>query len=270
VWRLAPAAALAAAVAATVVVAARPHHDPAVTSDAAQVLRLAAAEAGREPILTARPDQFVYVDSLVAWAGASMPANTADKATYQPPVEKDRRIWLSVDGTRDGLLREKAVHQADAGNKLVLDDVPLPVQGNPIPAYARNLPTDAKGMRDFLYTGGNSKHSADSSAWTKIGDTLREQYVPPASVAAMFEAAATIPGTSVVHQADLAGRKGIAVSRVEAGTRHDLIFDATTYHFLGERDVVVSNEAAPFPKNAVIGWTAQLKIAIVDRVGQLP
>jgi len=99
----------------------------------------------------------------------------------------------------------------------------------------------------------------------------RDRYdtTQPKAVAALFDAAATIPGTSVVHQADLAGRHGIAVSRTDQGIRHDLIFDSVTYHFLGERDVVVG-KVPPYPKNAVIGWTAQLHIAIVDRTGQLP
>ncbi|MCU7725888.1 CU044_5270 family protein [Actinoplanes sp. KI2] len=283
-WRLAPAAALAAAV-ALVVVASRPDAPapapstgaapapgatpakdtgPAPATDPAHVLRLAAAEARTEPVRTARADQFVYIESVVAWAGA-----TGD-GKYLPPIEKNRSIWLSVDGTRDGLLRESAVHPADAGNHLILGNEALPVQGKPIPAYLRNLPTTAAGMHAYLYAPDNTKRTKDTVAWTRVGDTLREQYVPPASVAALFEAAATIPGTSVVNQADLAGRKGIAVSRVDAGVRHDIIFDASTYRFLGERDVVVGPGNDPFPKGAVIGLTAQKRIAIVDRAGQLP
>jgi hypothetical protein len=277
-WGLVPAGALVCA-AVVGAVALRPPQAtrPAVNdgpaaaapTDAARVLRLAAAEARKEPELTARPDQFVYAESLVAWAGGEGRRDGTMK--YIPPIEKNRRIWLSVDGTRDGLLREKASHPADAAAhpRRVLTDMPLAVQGSPIPAYLRNLPTDVTGMRAYLYDVQNSKNlPADRLAWTKIGDTLREQYVPPASVAALFEAAATIAGTTVVKQVDLSGRKGTAVSRTDEGLRHDLIFDAE-YRFLGERDVVVGN-SPPFPKGAVIGWTAQLRIAIVDRTGQLP
>ena len=102
-----------------------------------------------------------------------------------------------------------------------------------------------------------------------IRSRVREQYLPPATLAALFEAAATIPGTTKVEQVDLAGRRGIAVSRTDQDFRHDLIFDAKTYKFLGERDVMVG-DLKPYPKNAVTGWTAQLKIAVVDRPGQLP
>ncbi|WP_250006048.1 hypothetical protein [Actinoplanes sp. M2I2] len=87
----------------------------------------------------------------------------------------------------------------------------------------------------------------------------------------MFEAAATIPGTEVVRQADLAGRAGVAVSRTDDdGIRHDLIFDAGSHRFLGERQVAVTDRTPPYPKGALIGWTAQLEVAIVDKAGQLP
>jgi hypothetical protein len=235
----------------------------APVSEAARVLRLAASEALREPVLKARPDQFVYVESQVAWAGGVLREN--GKTSYLPPAEKRRRIWLSVDGSRTGLLKETGSRRDGLPFK---DSAPIPGGGHP--AYARDLPTDSAKMRQWLYQGEPGDRGPDTAAWSKITDTLREQYVPPAAVAAIFEAAATIPGASEVKQVDLAGRHGIAVSRTDGGIRADLIFDAATYHFLGERDVVVGNTARPFPKGAVIGWTAQLKVAIVDRPGQSP
>ncbi|MBU2662426.1 CU044_5270 family protein [Actinoplanes bogorensis] len=273
VWRLAPVAALASVVAAGVtVVALRGPDSPPPAPEAVRVLRLAAAEARRDPVLPARPDQYVYIESRVAWAGATMVS--PDNAQYIPPVEKNRRIWLSVDGTRDGLLDEQAVRPSEAGRDTIHRNTPLPVQGTPIPAYLRNLPTEATAMRNWLYAGtGATKEGGnppDVTAFVKVGDTLREQYVPPASAAALFEAAATIPGTTVVkQQVDLAGRRGIAVSKVHHATRHDLIFDARTYRFLGEREVA-QEDAAPFPAGAVIGWTAQLQVAVVDKAGQRP
>jgi hypothetical protein len=282
VWSLIPATAVGVVTAAVAFtfVGVNPEQpeqrEQQPSTEAAQVLRLAAAEARREPVQPARPDQFVYVESLVAWGGAEASANGNLKdAKYIPPVEKNRRIWLSVNGTRDGLLRERATDPRDAADptSLIHENVPLPVQGTPIPAYLRDLPTEAKGMRKWLYAGAESGKGGgnppDVTAFVKVGDSLREQYIPPASVAAMFEAAATIPGTSVVKQVDLAGRRGVAVSKVHHATRHDLIFDAASYRFLGEREVA-QKDAAPFPAGAVIGWTAQLKVAVVDRAGQLP
>ncbi|WP_127506785.1 CU044_5270 family protein [Actinoplanes solisilvae] len=258
---LLPVGALAVAVAVAVVVT-RPREAVQAPPDAeaVQVLRLAAAEARREPVLSARPDQFVYVESQVAWAGSIL---TDGKTTYQPPVEKHREIWLSVDGSQKGWVRERADRPGDEFN------MDVPIDGGVTPAYLTDLPTDPAKMREWLYNGPDNKNPEDRRAWTMIGDTLREQYLAPAAVSAMFEAAATIPGTSVVKQIDLAGRRGIAVSRTDGGLRSDLIFDATTYRFLGEREVAV-NDVVPYPKGSVVGWTAQLKVAIVDGAGQRP
>lgn len=252
---LVPAVAAAvAAVAASVVVMAV--HAPRPDPEAVRVLRMAAAEARRAPVLEARPDQFVYVRSRAAWGGVRQSAESG-AATYDPPVERDRRIWLSVDGSRDGLLRER-------GEK----DTPLPEAS---PGYPTGLPTESTAMRNWLYRNSNGGNPADEQAFITVGDTLREAYVAPSSRAAMFEAAATIPDTRVVRQADLAGRPGVAVSYTDDdGIRHDLIFDAGNYRFLGERQVATTGDTPPYPQGAVIGWTAQLEVAIVDQVGQLP
>ncbi|GIE93385.1 CU044_5270 family protein [Paractinoplanes rishiriensis] len=260
-WSLVPAGVLAVAVAAAVVVLRPPETVTPLPPDtpsalgAAQVFQLAAAGARKEPELKARPDQFVYVHSRVAWASFNLSGGT-----YTPPKDHERRIWLSADGKLPGLLREEGPNSN------------VPLDANVPPAYRADLPTDAKAMRAYLYDGtaGDPKgRSADSLAWTKVGDTLREQYLTPKSVAALFEAAAGIGGASKVSQVDLAGRKGIAVSRTESGVQHDIIFDRSTYRFLGERDVVVG-KVDDLPKGATIGWTAQLEVAIVDRAGQLP
>ncbi|MFC3735740.1 CU044_5270 family protein [Paractinoplanes deccanensis] len=264
IWGLAPAGALAAAVAVGAAVA-RPDASPApgtattaTRSEAAQVFLLAAAEARQEPALTVRPGQFVHVTSLVAWAGG---APKDGSTAYLAPVEKRREVWLSADGSRTGLLREKPV-EPGAVDPHLNDNLPLDAG---TPGYLGDLPADKAAMRDYLYAGNDTKNPADRAAFTKVGDTLREHYLRPDAAAALYEAAATIPGTTVVRGADLAGRKGIAVSRTDQGTRHDIIFDARTYRFLGERDVVVG-DVPPYPKNTVIGWTAQLKVEIVDRL----
>ncbi|GIM94122.1 CU044_5270 family protein [Paractinoplanes toevensis] len=271
-WGLVPAGALAAAV-TVAVVTARPE-DPAPTAvptapttsapvtaiDAAGVFRLAAAEARTQPALVAKPGQFVYVESIDATDNVE---NLETKPTWVPPKEINRKIWLAADGVKAGLLRTTVVKTGEVNE--------MPLDGRTAPAYVTDLPTDSKKMRDWLYSGPDTGNGADATAWNKIGDTLREQYLPPDAQAAIFEAAATIPGTTLVKQADVAGRKGIAVSRLadSKDVRFDYIFDARTYDFLGER-VVVVGDLKPYPKGVVSRWTAQLRVAIVDRAGQLP
>jgi hypothetical protein len=275
-WRLVPAGALAAAVVAAVAFggaalrppspapnraapdAAAPSTASILPTNAPNVLRLAAAEVRDKPPLPARPGQFVYVESLVAYDNV---ASLEKHPTWVPPKEVNRKIWLAVDGVQPGLLREKAVKTGQGSG-----DVPL--DANVPPAYVTNLPTNPKAMRAWLYQDGN-RNPRDAEAWVKVGDTLREQYVTPAEQSAMFEAAATIPGTTLIKQADLAGRKGVAVTRLNGQVRFDYIFDPVTYQFMGERVVVVGH-LPPYPKGAVSAFTAQLRVAIVDKAGQLP
>jgi hypothetical protein len=279
VWGLAPAAALAAAVAVAVAAGGAPHpaphpkqnaapppHSaapgaPRIATDAAGVLRLAADEVRSEPTLPAEPGQFVYIESLDATDNV---VNLETKPKWVPPRAKSRKIWLAVDGVKAGLLRETDVRTGK-------QDEDLPLDAHTVPAYVTNLPTDPKAMLVWLHEGdaGTYNDGSDAAAWGKIGDTLREQYLTPQEQAALFEAAAMFPGVTLVKQADLAGRPGVAVSRVDHQVRFDYIFDAKTYDFLGERVVVVGN-LRPYPKGVVSRWTARLRVAIVDRAGQLP
>ncbi|MEU4556846.1 CU044_5270 family protein [Actinoplanes sp. NPDC023936] len=271
---LVPAAAFAVLVAGAgaAVVASRSTGPGPSDAQAAEVLRLAAAEARAEPVLAARPDQFVYVESLAAWAGGE--TTTTGDQIWHAPVAMARRIWLSADGNRDGLLRQKP---ADPGTEHPMPEtaeLALPAcTEEPVrscggtPAYRRDLPTTVEGMRALLYADGADDHTA----FGRVADVVREAYVPPTSVSALFEAAATVPGVVRVPEAvDLAGRRGVAVARTEGASRTELIFDAGTYRFLGERMVIDEPAAGDPPAGTVIGFTAQLRVAIVDQAGQEP
>ncbi|MBM2617847.1 CU044_5270 family protein [Actinoplanes sp. LDG1-06] len=280
IWRLAPAAALAAAVAVAAGVVTQPESRPAApapraegpagssapvlpsnASDAAGLLRLAAAEVRAEPVLRVGPGQVLFFESIEAQDNIE---NLETKPTWVPPQEINRKIWLPVDGSTAGLLIQTVTR---TGEKF---HVPLDADGTT--PYLTGLPTESKAMRDWLYTvdaGTAAEDGPDAAAWDKLGETLREKYLTPDSRAALYEAAATIPGTILVKRADLAGRRGMAVSRLSGPVRFDYIFDARTYEFLGERVVVVGH-LKPYPKGVVSRYTAQLRTAVVDKVGQLP
>jgi hypothetical protein len=230
--------------------------------DAAQVLRLAAADARREPVLKARPDQFVYVRSLTAFGGFDLLPAGGER--WRPPVEEIRRVWLSVDGTRTGLLRQKPVDPKAKSPRPELADMKLTGMG---PPYTKNLPADPANMRAWLFEGTSGSATA---AFLKVGEALSEHYLPPDSTAALFEAAATIPGVKVVPGVvDLAGRRGVAITQVSStGLQSQLIFDSATHAYLGKRKVAVKGHGVP--DGTVTGWSAQLEIAIVDRPGQEP
>ncbi|GAB3960689.1 hypothetical protein GCM10029978_010700 [Actinoallomurus acanthiterrae] len=123
-------------------------------------------------------------------------------------------------------------------------------------------------MRAHLYTGLTpGTADGDLEAWSRVGGMLTEAYMPAAQRAALFRAAATIPGAEAVGSAeDAAGRTGVAVARVEPalGERTEYIFDRRTYTFLGQRTVVVDAKKAQAPVGTVTESTAQLSVRIAD------
>jgi hypothetical protein len=87
--------------------------------------------------------------------------------------------------------------------------------------------------------------------------------VPPDLAVALYQAAARIPGVTVVDDSmDALGRHGVAVARADNGGREEWIFDRDTLQFLGERDVL--------PDGTIGGSTAIVARAVVDQAGEVP
>jgi hypothetical protein len=279
-WRLAAVGGLAAAVTvgvlATQVISFGERTPVSTASAAERILTGAADQARHRPALAVRGDQFVYVESRTV--AMNVYEDGSRHATITPAL---RRAWLSADGTRDGLVRTQG---GDGPG-----DLPLPgcqggtsteskggtteqVECTPIPGYRADLPVDADGMLRYLYRGADgTKNPRDQEAFTAAGDLIREANLSSASLAAVFEAVARIPGVRVVgNVTDAAGRAGVALARDEVqGIRAELIFDRTTYAFLGEHEVLTRG-AYGFKAGESINSTAVLRVAVVDRAGQLP
>lgn len=231
--------------------------------------------------LRPQDDQFVKVRSQTMYGAFMLPATneqTGQKVQESRYLRRTMRtIWLSADGTRDGSLRiEHLEPQAYPGWPMPEEAhaekgsewMRLPACG-PVPdtAYTelKKLPADAEGMRRHLYAKDRNKNSADVRAWRAVGDLLRETYIPAAQRAALYEAAATIPGVTVTEDAeDAAGRKGLGVGRVSNGVREEIIFDPTSHELLGERHIVVDEKEAKSPVGSLVASTAQLTVSVVD------
>ncbi|SCL45534.1 hypothetical protein GA0070604_1008 [Micromonospora eburnea] len=266
---LVPVAAFAAAVlAATLVVYGRggPVEPVDASADAPRLLLAAAETALDGPDLAPRPDQFVYVESVDSGAVQEYTGGLRGRLwpTGQHQESHERQVWLSADGTQDGLVRLRP-----RGSDGAWEDLPLPAP-QAAPAAPAGLPEDVAGMREYLYRNSHGANPRHQQAFITVGDLIRESYLPPRVLAAAFQAAAGIPGVAVVpHVVDAAGRSGVAVAREDDGIRQELIFDAKTYRFLGERSVVVSRFDNQ-PKGTVRSASAVLRLAVVDRAGQHP
>ncbi|MFD0339872.1 CU044_5270 family protein [Streptomyces sp. NPDC127117] len=250
------------------------------SSEATRLLdHIALATTGaKQP--TVRADQFVYIESKVAYAGQS----AGGGPVTMPPVHT-RQVWLSADGSRPGLLREAGGPDTPLGTDGPVEtldgpgatprpstlDASDPSISNPTSAYVASLPTDPDVLMKLIrdQTRGQGQ-DPDQRAFTAIGDLLAETWAPPKVGAALYRAAAKIPGVAVVHAADDAtGREGIAVARTAHGEQTQWIFDPATYAFLGERTVLAEAGDAG-PAGTVVGTSAVLTRAVVDRPGEIP
>ncbi|MEF9881702.1 CU044_5270 family protein [Streptomyces sp. P9-A4] len=248
--------------------------------EAVRILSHAALAAASAPAPDARPEEYVYVRSLVAHAGRG-----ADGGQAVLPAAHRREVWLSADGSRPGLLREPGAADTELGARLPVYELdhrgatprktttgaaPASVT-NPNHAYVATLPTDPDALLRLVreQTRG-TEGDADQRAFTAIGTLLAETWAPPKVTAALYEAAGRIPGVTVLPAAtDAAGREGVAVARTSHGEQTQWIFDRTTSAFLGERTVLTETTAAG-RKGTVLGVSAVLAKAVAAAPGELP
>ncbi|MDX2564959.1 CU044_5270 family protein [Streptomyces sp. TX20-6-3] len=288
-WIAAPVAACAV-VAGAVVLA--PQEGPAgspgrvsagqpAAPEAVRFLSGAALVAAAAPAPDARPGGYVYVRSLVAHAGR----DAAGGPAALPPAHR-REVWLSVDGSRPGLLREPGAADTELG----ADEPPVyeldgpgatprrttlataaPSVTNPTHTYVATLPTDPDALLRLIQDQTREGDGdADQRAFTAIGTLLAETWAPPQVTAALYGAAARIPGVTLLPSAkDAAGREGVAVARTAHGEQTQWIFDRTTSAFLGERTVLTETTSAG-GAGTVLGVSAVLAKASAPAPGVLP
>lgn len=144
--------------------------------------------------------------------------------------------------------------------------------------YLESVPESKDEMRAYLYARGKEWNSADSSpdeaAWRAVIELFDSfSRLPAAQRAALFEAAGTIPGTTVTeHVEDGIGRSGIGVSlETPSGSKVDprserqyLIFDPTTFDPLGRRDEA-TNRTHPFKAGDKLSTLTVLEVTVVDK-----
>jgi len=220
---------------------------------AASVLHRAALAALRLPARTPQPDQFVYVE----WANG-----VRTRQLYQ--------AWLSVDGTRNGLIRSGGRSSVDPGCHHGHQAGQHGYSCVPAPAFLPGMPATPRGVLRYLEKTyglglGTGKKGLDRLG-TTVDGLLSFTYLLPRQRAALYELLAQTPGFTVVpHAADVIGRQGIGVSwALPRGGDIIIIFDRRTYAELG-----LIAKGSGKDRNYEFG-RALLKIAIVSKTGQLP
>ncbi|MFF5496125.1 CU044_5270 family protein [Streptomyces aquilus] len=226
-------------------------------------ISLAAADTSAP---TPRKGQYIYIASKVA---DTYIKTVGDKSEAVSDELHSRQVWNSLDG-RDGWLIEAGA-TSDKGITLK-SDVPFSGSYNAL----AELPTDPDALLQRIYRASDAVRDPevprDQAAFVAIGDLLFESY-PPAEVgAALYKAAAKIPGVVSVDDAvDATGRHGVAIARENEGERTEWIFDKKTLQFLGERTVVVKATAGdPLKVGTVTHTSAITERAVVDAAKQVP
>ncbi|MER6953075.1 CU044_5270 family protein [Streptomyces sp. NPDC000618] len=224
-----------------------------------------------------RNDQFVYVESEQSFYETGL-----DKKLVRVRLHRTE-VWVSVDGTRKTMVRD------DRDGSELLRSAGEPGQeiyGDSFSYnFLKSLPTDPDAMYDYLVESSVRIYNA---AW--VGPTLYGTYdehqavlqlagkllsgsiVPSAQRAALYQAVTRTPGVRVDEDSvDARGRHGVGIMRTDTKLpiRFVWTFDKKTHELLGQRATLTQNYKG-LKKGTVLGDTAVLRRAVVDKAGERP
>ncbi|MGW0087101.1 CU044_5270 family protein [Streptomyces sp. NPDC003393] len=234
---------------------------------AALLDRISNAAQGRTTP-TVRDDQFVYTREKIR--GADL---TSGKAVLGPLT--DREVWTAQEPGplhRLGLIRENGETlpiNAELGDT---DGTPAGID-RPTYHWLGSLPTDPDKLLAYLYanTPRAKGRERDQAVFEEIGSLLGG-VMPPGTAAALYRAAAKIPGVTPAPQArDAIGRRGLGIARDDTryGIRTEWVFDERDYSFVGSRSCLVKDTSYG-KAGTLLASEAVLELAVVDRAGQRP
>ncbi|MFJ4208123.1 CU044_5270 family protein [Paenarthrobacter sp. NPDC089675] len=293
--RLLFASAAAALIAGGVVVAdvVRPGA-PGATADAAEVLNNAAAVTIRttDPVLA--PGQYLKIETKELTASGAQTSDgdqvnwqeTTGGQVYIPANRDEEWVWHreprvpveSASAKAKALAAEMAatMQRMPEGQPPVVGIVrakggafygndPVAIIGTPL-KDANELPKDPRALLDVIYerTKGAGKNPG-SEAFVTIADGLRTGVVPAGLRAALYKAAALIPGVTLSdRRATIDGRTGTAIGipSPDGAERTEIIIDPESGLVIGEQSVLLKDYPGS-PAGTVVGWTS-VRTSVVD------
>ncbi|MFE7975739.1 CU044_5270 family protein [Streptomyces shenzhenensis] len=243
---------------------------PADGETAVVLLDRIADVAAKTEATPVRDDQLVYIKSKHSGAECQ------EDGPCTPGKLSQREAWWSQE---PGPVKRLALFYEDGGYVPLRELPPPGSSGTPAginrPTYKwlASLPTDPDELLDELdrLTMKEKGQERAQTIFHKIGELLGN-VMPPRTAAALYEAAAKIPGVKLVDDAvDPAGRHGVGIRRVDSGSAWatEWIFNRDTLAYLGER-TYLSKDTAMGTKGTMLAETAILKQAVVDQYRQRP
>jgi hypothetical protein len=250
-----------------------PGNTSGASSAAVQLLAKIADAAAAQPNPPVSDSQFLYLET---WGAGSVctarPPAHSDSAHVAVPGDcvsgkpDEVQYWYPVSSLcatgaflKDGRMTKFSFKTASE------NPGQFPCSGNmnyPTYRFLQTLPTNPQALlRLIQQTDGHP--GSYSWAFSTIG-TLLYNAPPPQVTAALYRAAALIPGVTVVPDTtDTTGRPGVAVASTSQGIRTEWIFSKQTLQYLGSREISTAN-------GTLISQTAIQQHAFVDHAGQIP
>jgi len=228
------------------------------------------------------PGRYLYTDS----EGLTQSDAYASGRTCVVDLTDHRRIWIATNGS--GALAETfsgarftsvpgevtlAEDQANCADQQITDPASQDSSGaNTFAAGGLSFPTENwKALSTDPATLLKQIHQLDGGPndpgelFVNVGDFLRESDAPPAIRAALYKAAALIPGIQLIgQQTDQLGRTGLGLAfPYPDGKVHSvLIIDQSTATLLAEDYYA--------PDGTLSSWTAYRPSRIVDALPDYP
>lgn len=243
------------------------------TAQAAEVLNNAAQTTIKTTDPVVNPGQYLKIRSTNVWSTASVQADsssyewldTEKSEMYIPDDRNGEWVWQRsgrVPTTFFSAESKEFVREQNIQPRPELLRAPNGTfYGGPGP-FALDMsgfPRDPYRLLNNIYKQTLGKgQSVDGEALVFIADLLRTGVVPADLRAALYKAAAMIPGVTIMEgQANLDGRTGVAIGRTEESgmARQEIIIDPQTGQLIGERSIL-TEPLGSIPAGTAVTWTA--------------
>jgi hypothetical protein len=260
---------------------------PGATAEAAEVLNNAAAATIRTSDPVVGPGQYLKIDTTaVSAAGVLLGDPGGDRRTVEWLDKSSDHLYVPADQTAEWIWNREAripttffsedakaeatkYQQSQAGDPVRMGELLRAPGGNfygeqrllfagmPLAEGVKSLPRDPQALLDIIRQRGKQGRP-EAETLEAIAEALRTGVVPADLRAALYKAAALIPGVTVVdRQANLDGKTGpaIGIEHPNRKTRTDIIIDPATGLLIGER-VVTLTARETFPAGTATAWTS--------------
>jgi RNA polymerase sigma-70 factor (ECF subfamily) len=261
---------------------------PGATAEAAEVLNNAAAATMQTSDPVVGPGQYLKIDTTAVYAAGVLLWDDpkADRRMVEWLDKSSDHLYIPADQTSEWIWNREAripttffsedakaeatkYQQSQAGDPIRMGELLRAPGGNfygeqrmlfaglPLAEGVKTLPRDPQALLDTIRQLDNPDRS-EAETLESIAAALQTGVVPADLRAALYKAAALIPGVTLVdRQANLDGKAGtaIGIEDPDRGTRMDIIIDPATGLLIGEREVALT-AGETFPAGTATAWTA--------------